>query len=475
MNPGKKLLTIDNAEQLSLKEIKDLYKAYINPVYEDVFSTFTIGSELVERAEGLWLYTRSGKKVLDATGGQGVLNHGHNHPRILAARIRYQERQRMEVHKTIFSPYLAALSANVAAMLPADLNYPFFCNSGAEAVDGAIKMAHKYHAGSRNHILYSDISYHGKLLGAGSITGSKELHFGFPKIPGTRAYEYGNITSIRQALSELRKKDGSSDVYAIFLEPYSASTGRKCDGEYLRELRQICDRENIVLVFDEVFTGWCKTGNLFYFMDHEVVPDILTTSKSIGGGKSSISAFVARTPVLQKTFGNHHDFVLHSTTYNGFGEECATAIEALNIIADDDYVSKSRQAGAMILERIAALQIRFPGLVREGVGQGTLFSIRLNIKTELLESALRVLPVNMVKQDRFVYQVILAGITDWMFSHYNVYTSFTPEGVNFSPPVIVQPAEIESFFAALEGTLEVGLLTTTTTFISNRLFKFLKK
>ncbi|MBS1685329.1 MAG: aspartate aminotransferase family protein [Bacteroidetes bacterium] len=475
MHINKKLLTIDDAERVSLKEIKDLYKAYINPVYEDVFSTFAIGSELIERAEGLWLYTRSGKKVLDATGGQGVLNHGHNHPRILAARIRYQQQQRMEVHKTIFSPYLAALSANVAAMLPADLNYPFFCNSGAEAVDGAIKMAHKYHAGSRSQILYSDISYHGKLLGAGSITGSKELHYGFPKIPGTVAYEYGNIESIRRTVSALRKKDGSSDIYAIFLEPYSASTGRKCDGEFLKALREICDKDNIILVFDEVFTGWCKTGNLFYFMDYGVVPDILTTSKSIGGGKSSLSAFVARTPVLQKTFGNHHDFVLHSTTYNGFGEECATAIEALNIIADDDYVSQSRRAGAMISAQIAALQAKFPGLVREGVGQGTLFSIRLNIKTELVESALRLLPVTMVKQDRFVYQVILAGITDWMFSHYNVYTSFTPEGINFSPPVIVQPGEIECFFAALEGTLQAGLLATTTTFISNRFLKFLKR
>ena len=262
MQIRKKLLSISDCEDLSVKEIRDLYKEHINPVYEDIFSTFAIGQELIDHAEGVWLHSKSGKKILDATGGQGVLNHGHNHPRILAARIKYQESKRMEVHKTIFSPYLAALSRNVAAVLPADLDYPFFCNSGAEAVDGAIKMAHKYHNGDRQFILHSDISYHGKLLGAGSITGSRELHFNFPKIPGTRSFEYGTIESIRRLVNELKKDDGSSNVYAVIIEPFSASTFRKCDTAFLQELRQLCDSNKIVLVFDEIFTGWCKTGHI---------------------------------------------------------------------------------------------------------------------------------------------------------------------------------------------------------------------
>lgn len=471
----KKLLTIEEAESLSLHDIKECYKGHINPVYEDVFSTFAIGQELVDHAEGVWLHTKSGKKILDATGGQGVLNHGHNHPRILAARIRYQQQRRMEVHKTIFSPYLAALSSNVAAMLPEGLDYPFFCNSGAEAVDGAIKMAYKYHKGSRSKILYSNISYHGKLLGAGSVTGSKELHFEFPKIPGTVPYEYGSLESISQLIRQYRRADGSSDVYALIIEPFSASTFRSCDGHFLKTLRQICDDEDIVLIFDEVFTGWCKTGNVFYFMDHGIVPDILTTSKSLGGGKSSLSAFVSGSKLLKKTFGNHKDFVLHSTTYNGFGEECATGIEALNIIADDDYVTRARRIGEITEARLKQLAASYPGQVKGYSGCGALYSIHLDIKTELLDKVLKLVPVDMLQQDQFVTQVVLASVTDWLFAHHQVYVQFTPRGITFSPPLIIAESEIDYFFDSLAATLDAGFIATTTAFVSNRFLKFFKK
>ena len=471
----KKLYSINDSENLSVKEIRGLYKEHVNPVYEDVFSTFSIGQEIIDHAEGVWIYSKSGKKILDATGGQGVLNHGHNHPRILAARIKYQQQKRMEVHKTIFSPYLAALSHNVAAVLPEDMDYPFFCNSGAEAIEGAIKMAYKFHNGDRKHILHSDISYHGKLLGAGSITGSKELHFNFPKIPGTQAFEYGNIESIKQLVDRLRKEDGTCDIYALVVEPFSASTFRKCDTVFLQELRKVCDSNGIVLVFDEIFTGWCKTGNVFYFLDHDVVPDILTTSKSIGGGKASISAFVARKKILLKTYGNHHDFVLHSTTYNGFGEECVTAVEAINIMMEDDYVGKSRKAGSIIENRIRQMQEKFPGQIKSYSGAGTLFSIRLNIKTDLLDKLLKLIPLEMFRQEKFVNQVVLASFSDWLFSHYHIYSNFTPDGINFSPPVIIEENEINYFFDSFEKTLETGFLVVTSNFISNRFLKFFER
>lgn len=472
---SKRLFSIDDCENLSNKEVKELYKNYINPVYEDVFSTFSIGQELVDHAEGVWIYTKSGKKVLDATGGQGVLNHGHNHPRILAARIKYQQLKRMEVHKTIFSPYLAALSSNVAAVLPEGLDYPFFCNSGAEAIDGAIKMAHKFHNGERQFILHSDISYHGKLLGAGSITASKELHFGFPKIPGTKAFEYANIESIKRLVKELRKPNGDSDIYALFIEPFSANSFRKCDKDFLQELRTLCDKERIILVFDEIFTGWCKTGNLFYFMDMGITPDILTMSKTLGGGKSSISAFVARNTLLKKTFANHKDFVLHSTTYNGFGEECATAIEAINIIVNEDYVNKSRTVGTIAEDRLKKLLTKYPDQVRGYAGQGALFSIRLNINTNLVDKVLKLIPVEMLQQDKFVTQVILASVTDWLFAKYNIYSYFTPDGINFSPPVIIEESEINYFFDSFEQTLESGFFMITSNFISNRFLKFFRR
>jgi putrescine aminotransferase len=283
------LISSDDCDKLGLEKVKELYKKYVSFSQEKLASSFGYGHDLVDYAEGCWIYTKSGRKILDFTGGIGVLNHGHNHPRILKARLEFQKLKKMEVHKSFLSPYIAALSHNIAQILPEDLNVSFFPNSGAEAVDGAIKLAYKYHNGKRNHILHSDISFHGKLLGCGSLGGSPEFHFEFPKIPNTHAFEYNSIESVKRLLELLKKADGTSDIYAIILEPFSASSLRKCSSDFLYELQDLCRKNAIVLIFDEVYSGWAKTGELFYFMHFSnLVPDILATSKSLGGGKASI-------------------------------------------------------------------------------------------------------------------------------------------------------------------------------------------
>ncbi|WP_031186670.1 aminotransferase class III-fold pyridoxal phosphate-dependent enzyme, partial [Streptomyces sp. NRRL S-1896] len=135
-----------------------------------------------------------------------------------------------------------------------------------------------------------------------------------------------------------RDAKGRCDVYAILIEPFSASTMTECSEEFLRGLRELCTEEKIVLIFDEIYTGWGKTGSLFHFMRYPgLVPDVVTTSKSFGGGKSSVSAFIAREPVFRKAYDSLGDAMLQSTstTYYGFGEETATALEAVNIAVED--------------------------------------------------------------------------------------------------------------------------------------------
>nr|BFE50848.1 hypothetical protein GCM10017745_42750 [Saccharothrix mutabilis subsp. capreolus] len=352
------LIGLDEAEQLGIEEVHELYRAHINKSQVRLMTSFGFGRELVDHAEGAYLHTRDGRRVLDFTGGVGVLNHGHNHPRILAARRRFQERKRMEVHKTYFSPYLAALGHNLAAVLPGDLNRSFLPNSGAEAVEGAVKLAYKYHGGRRKQILRADNSFHGKLLGSGGLTGSAQNRFEFPTIPGIRTFAYDDLDSVRKVLAEARDARGRSDVYALLVEPFSASTMRRCSEEFLRGLRDLCTAEDIVLIFDEIYTGWGKTGSMFYFMRHEgLVPDVVTTSKSFGGGKSSISAYIAREPVFRKAYDNMSDAMTQSTstTYYGFGEETATAIEAVAIAVEDDYPARARALEAVLepgLERV---------------------------------------------------------------------------------------------------------------------------
>ena len=132
-------------------------------------------------------------------------------------------------------------------------------------------------------------------------------------------------------------KKQHKECYAIIVEPLSASTLKKSEEEFLKKTRELCFKENIILIYDEIYSGWCKTGQLFNFYSSNTIPDILVYAKSFGGGKASISGYTARDEIMKNAYDNPDDFNLQSSTYNGFGEECITAIEALNIIIENNY------------------------------------------------------------------------------------------------------------------------------------------
>ena len=198
----KKLYSIKDAENLPIENVWELYRKYVNNSQVDLISSFGFGKDTVEKSEGIYIYTKNGKKIFDFTGGIGVLNHGHNHPRILKVRKDFNEQIKMEVHKNFFSPYIAALSANIASILPGDLNISYFPNSGAEAVEGAIKMAYKYHDQKRNIILHSNISFHGKTIGSSNITNSIETsYYKFQKVLNTDIFKYNNNIFLSSVLN----------------------------------------------------------------------------------------------------------------------------------------------------------------------------------------------------------------------------------------------------------------------------------
>ena len=140
---NKRLYSVEDAEKLSSSEVIELYKKYINPNQAEIFSKLPYGKDIFSSAKGMYIYTTTGKKILDFTGGLGVLGLGHNHENIISRRINFQKENKMEVHKIVFSQYMAALSNNIANLLPDKLNKSFFLNSGAEAVEAAIKVCYK--------------------------------------------------------------------------------------------------------------------------------------------------------------------------------------------------------------------------------------------------------------------------------------------------------------------------------------------
>ena len=153
----KKLYSLQEAKNLDIKEVQNLYHDFINPNQTKIFSSLPYGQDIFESAEGTFLYTNKGKKILDFTGGLGVLGLGHNHPRILKARIDFQKEKRVEVHIVIFSKYMAALSSSISSLLPSNLRKSFFLNSGAEAVEAAIKVSFKSYNSKKKYILYYNV------------------------------------------------------------------------------------------------------------------------------------------------------------------------------------------------------------------------------------------------------------------------------------------------------------------------------
>lgn len=467
------LMSIQDAEALSVDQVHDLYRRYVNKSQVSLMTSFGFGRELVDRAEGAYVHTRDGRRILDFTGGVGVLNHGHNHPRIIEARRRFAAANRMEVHKTYFSPYLAALSHNLAAVLPGDLDMSFLPNSGAEAVEGAVKLAYKYHGGRRNTILRSDISFHGKLLGSGSLTGSSQNHFAFPGIPGVVSFTYDDLDSVRAAVEAARDSKGRSDVYALLIEPFSASTVRWCSEEFLRGLRELCTREDIVLIFDEIYSGWGKTGTMFHFMRHPgLVPDVVTTSKSFGGGKSSISAYVARRPVFRRAYDNLQDALLQSTstTYYGFGEECATAVEAINIAVEEDFPARARALEAVLAPGLERIAKEHSDIVTEVRGAGALWGCFLG-SPAVLDLVAKVAPAGLAKDPQFGTKLVTCAVINALYHDHDTYAYYTLNGKNplvVGPPLVAGTDEVELFLERLDRTLSVGLPRLVTRFVRQK-------
>ncbi|MER5768534.1 aspartate aminotransferase family protein [Streptomyces sp. NPDC001985] len=461
------MYTLDEAERLDIDEVHSLYRRHVNKSQVSLMTSFGFGRELVASAEGAHLTLTDGRRVLDLTGGVGVLNHGHNHPRILAARRRFARDLRMEVHKTYFSPYLAALSHNLAEVLPGDLSMSFLPNSGAEAVEGAVKLAYKYHRGRRGTVLRADRAFHGKLLGSGGLTGQSQ--FAFPTIPGIGTFRYNDLASVRAAVAA-----APGDVYAILIEPFSASTVEQCSEEFLRGLRELCTRHDIVLIFDEIYSGWGKTGTLFHFMRYEgLVPDVLTTSKSFGGGKSSISAFVAREPVLRRAYDHLGDALLQSTstTYYGFGEECATALEAVNIAIEDDYPARARALGAVLEPGLARLAKEHPGAIGSVAGAGALWGVFIDGGPRILDLVAKLAPGGLARDPLFKTKLVTCAVVNALYQDHDIYTYYTLNGRSpliLGPSLVTDPADVERAVDALGEVLGQGLTRLVTRFVRQK-------
>ena len=321
-------------------------------------------------ARGAVIRDAHGREYLDC-GGYGVFFHGHSHPRVVAA---VREQAACLAQSSRLLPHLpqAELAERLAAVAPGDLQYSFFCNSGAEAVEGAIKLARA--ATGRVGFLAAQGAFHGKTLGALSAIGREFYRTPFlPLVPGFAHVPFGDARALEEAAAASAAAEGG--LAGILLEPIQGEAGAVLPPEgYLRAARAICDRHGAALILDEVQTGIGRCGTMFACEHEGVVPDILTTAKSLGGGVMPIGAFTAR-PWCWQPFDENP--FLHTCTFGGGPLACAAGLAALEAIPAEGLLERARSLGATLGAGLAEIARRHPGAIAAVRGRGLLWGLEL--------------------------------------------------------------------------------------------------
>jgi len=462
----------DQSNTLTLKDIKKMYKDYFNYGQVGLLDKFSFAKEEIIKAKGVYLESSSGKKILDATSGFGTQNLGYNHNEIVKARVDFIEKENLSFSRLFFSKHIASLSKNLSDILPGELNYSFFCNSGAEANEGSLKIAYKYHGGNRNIVIHNKNSFHGKLIATSQITDSPEVSFDFQGALNTLSINLEDLDDVEKNL-----KENKNNIYALILEPFSASLARPFDILKLEKIFKLCKNEDILIIFDEVYSGFYRTSNLFYFMNNkDFVPDILTYSKSFGGGIASISGYTAKKEVFMKAYGKQNDALLHSSTYSNYIEEVFIANKSLEIFTNKEFQNNLSQNILRIKEKIKILE-NFDNVTKI-TGDGFHWGIKLkDINILGTEKLMKTLPIDIVKDPRFLEKLYVGSIINLLFNKYNIltYATFNKEiKLIISPPLIIKTSEIDFIFESLNDVLSKNPLELITKFVKDAILNKFK-
>ena len=290
------------------------------------------------RGEGAIVEDDQGRRYIDCVAGIGVANVGHANPAVAAAVA--EQAGRLTVCPGIFgNDQRAALMEKLVSIAPPGLERAFLCNSGAEAVEAALKFARA--ATGRAMVVSAMRSFHGRTMGALSATFKEAYRRPFaPLVPGFSFVPFNNIAKLRDAVSE--------DTAAVLLEPVQGEGGvRPADEGYLKAVRRICDETGALLVFDEVQTGFCRTGRMFACERHGVAPDMLCLAKAIAGGVP-LGAVLAgdRVPSMPGR---------HGTTSAGSPLACAAALAAIRFMEQEGLAERAETLGAWLRERLAEM------------------------------------------------------------------------------------------------------------------------
>jgi len=370
----------------------------------------------ISRGEGVYLYDEKGKAYLDLIAGISVSSLGHNHPELVGA---VQEQAGQYMHTLVYGEMIlepqVKLAALLAKHLPDSLSSVYFVNSGAEATEGAMKLAKRYTG--RTEIISAKNAYHGSTQGALSLISDRYFTGNYrPLLPNIRHIEFNNTDDLPTI---------SKQTAAVIVETVKAESGvHPPTNDYLKQLRKRCDEVGALLIFDEIQVGCGRTGSLFAFEQYGVEPDILLLAKAFGGGMP-LGAFVASEELMHSL--THNPILGHITTFGGHPVCCAAGLRSLEILTSDKSIVDSVKAKEKLFRDL----LKHPA-IREIRSAGLLMAVQ-------------------VADFDFVFSVIkycLANglITDWFL--------FNDSAIRIAPPLIITEEEIRQACQILLAGIE---------------------
>ncbi len=344
------------------------YARHVNRAFVELLGVLGYG-RVFTRARDVWVWDDQGKRYLDLLAGFGALNLGHNHPRLNSALQRFLAEDALNLHHVGPSGHSADLAEALVALLPDPLEVCLFCNAGAQAVEGAIKLTRA--ATGRATIVYCDESFHGTSLGTLSVTNKSRMRAPFePLLGACVGIPFDDPNALEDALR-------AHKAAAFLVEPIQAEAGvRVPRAGYLARAKQLCEHYGALLIFDEVQTGLGRTGKRFAFEHEGVVPDVLVLAKSLGGGMAPIGATVVGAALHAKAYGSRHRFDLNNSTFGEHSFGCVAAQETLAILEEEKLAARAETCGALLVERLKPRLAGHP-LVVDVRGRGLLVGIEI--------------------------------------------------------------------------------------------------
>lgn len=399
-------------------DVVEKYANYINPGLARLMSFAGFGVEVY--AEGCYIHDHEGRKFLDCLGGYGTFALGHRHPKLVEAAHRQLDTMALS-GKAFFCKPAADLAEALAQVSPGDLQFSFFCNSGTEAVEGALKFAKG--VTGRAKIVSTEGSYHGKTIGGLSVTGRAKYRRRYePLMPGVTFVPFGD--------GEAAAAEIDAQTACMIIEPVQGEGGIIVPPEgYLRTLREACDRTGALLIMDEVQTGLGRTG-LMWGCDHDgVSPDLMTLAKAVGGGIMPLGVVMGTKRVWDQVYGENP--LTHTSTFGGGPLACAVGLAAIRTLEAEGLVERSRVMGDLLKGTLDQVGRDHSDTILEVRGRGLMVGVEFNMD-EVGELV--------------VAQLLKRGVCV-------AYALNNPRVLRFEPPLTITEEQIAFAAEAFEGAV----------------------